>query len=51
MIYIPGGAGNKIEQQSLEANAFYDNIMRWATKNGMVGVQRQPSSIRGSAGP
>ena len=43
-IYIPGGAGNKIEQQDREANAFYDNIGRWATKNGMVGVlmQRHP---------
>src|SRR5438105_4668828 len=44
LIYVPGGAGNKIEQQVREANAFYDNIGRWATKNGMVGVlvQRHP---------
>jgi hypothetical protein len=44
LIYVPGGAGNKIEQQAREANAFYDNIGRWATKNGMVGVtvQRHP---------
>ena len=41
LIYVPGGAGNKIEQQSKDANAFYDNIMRWATKNGMVGVNMQ----------
>jgi len=41
LMYIPGGAGNKIEQQDREANAFYDNIMRWATKNGMVGVNMQ----------
>ncbi len=41
LIYVPGGAGNKIEQQDREANAFYDNIMRWATKNGMVGVNMQ----------
>lgn len=43
-IYVPGGAGNKIEQQDREANAFYDNIGRWATKNGMVAVlmQRHP---------
>ena len=27
-IYVPGGAGNKIEQQDREANAFYDNIGR-----------------------
>lgn len=45
-IYVAGGAGNKIEQQVREANAFYDNIGRWAAKNGMVGVliQRHPGS-------
>ena len=44
VMYIAGGAGNKIEQQDREANAFYDNIGRWATKNGTVGVlmQRHP---------
>ncbi len=44
LIYVAGGAGNKIEQQVREGNAFYDNIARWATKNGMVGVlvQRHP---------
>jgi predicted MFS family arabinose efflux permease len=44
VIYVPGGGGNKIEQQVREGNAFYDNIGRWATKNGMVGVlmQRHP---------
>src|SRR3972149_6848153 len=44
IIYVPGGGGNKIEQQAREANAFYDNIGRWAIKNGMVGVtvQRHP---------
>ncbi len=41
LIYVPGGAGNKIEQQAREANAFYDNIGRWATENGMVGVLLQ----------
>ncbi len=51
-MYIPGGAGNKIEQQDREANAFYDNIMRWATKNGMVGVnmQRHPGPDWDSGG-
>ncbi len=46
LIYVPGGAGNKIEQQVRESNAFYDNIGRWATKNGMVGVliQRHPGT-------
>jgi hypothetical protein len=52
LMYIPGGAGNKIEQQDREANAFYDNIMRWATKNGMVGVdmQRHPGPDWDSGG-
>jgi hypothetical protein len=46
LMYVPGGAGNKTEQQDREANAFYDNIARWATKNGMVGVlmQRHPGA-------
>jgi BD-FAE protein len=46
LIYVPGGAGNKIEQQAREGNAFYDNIGRWAAKNGMVGVtvQRHPGA-------
>jgi hypothetical protein len=45
LIYVPGGAGNKIEQQNREANAFYDNIGRWAVKNNMIGVtmQRHPA--------
>jgi hypothetical protein len=41
LIYVPGGPGNKIELQDKEANAFYDNIGRWATKNGMVYVNVQ----------
>src|SRR5262245_18233495 len=41
LIYVPGGAGNKIEQQAPEGNAFYDNIGRWATENEMVGVTMQ----------
>jgi triacylglycerol lipase len=43
-IFVPGGGGNKVEQQVREGNAFYDNIGRWAAKNGMVGVtvQRHP---------
>jgi triacylglycerol lipase len=36
LIFIPGGAGNKIEQQSVESNMFYDNIGKWAADNGMV---------------
>ena len=44
LIYVPGGAGNKIEQQAREANAFYDNIGRWAVNNDMIAVtmQRHP---------
>jgi Carboxylesterase family len=41
LIYVPGGAGNKIEQQNREANAFYDNIGRWAVKNNMIAVTMQ----------
>src|SRR5579871_1445933 len=29
LLYVPGGQGNKTEQQVPEANAFYDNIGRW----------------------
>ncbi len=44
LMYISGGQGNKTEQQVPEANAFYDNIGRWGTRNGMVVVtmQRHP---------
>jgi hypothetical protein len=44
LMYVPGGGGNKTEQQDREANAFYDNNGRWGTKNGMVVVlmQRHP---------
>jgi hypothetical protein len=46
LIYVPGGQGNKIEQQAREGNAFYDNIGRWAVKNNMIGVtmQRHPGA-------
>jgi Carboxylesterase family len=46
LIYVPGGAGNKIEIQNKESNAFYDNIGRWATKHGMVAItmQRHPGT-------
>lgn len=47
LIYVPGGVGNKIEIQDKEANAFYDNIGRWATKNGMVGVNMQRHASAG----
>jgi triacylglycerol lipase len=43
LIYVSGGAGNK-RQGGPNGDAFYDNVMLWATKNGMVGVnmQRRP---------
>jgi acetyl esterase/lipase len=43
LIYLSGGAGNK-QQGGPNGEAFYDNIMVWAVKNGMVGVnmQRRP---------
>jgi len=45
LIYVSGGAGNKISGGP-NGDVFYDNIMLWATKNGMVGVnmQRRPGS-------
>jgi len=46
LIFVPGGAGNKTEIQDREANAFYDNIGRWATENGMVGVLMQRKASR-----
>src|SRR6185437_4395665 len=41
LIYVPGGAGNKIEIQNKAANALYDNIGRWGTQNGLVVVLMQ----------
>ena len=43
LIYVSGGAGNK-QQGGPNGDAFYDNVMLWAVKNGMVGVnmQRRP---------
>jgi len=40
LIYVAGGAGNKIEPVP-NGDAFYDNIMLWAVKNGMTGVNVQ----------
>jgi len=51
LIYVPGGQGNKIEIQNKEANAFNDNIMRWATENGMVGVMMQRHGAAPGAPP
>ena len=43
LIYLSGGAGNK-QQGGPNGAAFYDNIMVWAVKNGMVGVNMQRRS-------
>ena len=40
LIYVSGGAGNKMEPVP-DGDAFYDNIMLWAVKNGMTGVNVQ----------
>ncbi|MEP6961397.1 MAG: hypothetical protein ABI995_04930 [Acidobacteriota bacterium] len=40
LIYVSGGAGNKL-QGGPNGDVFYDNIMLWAVKNGMVGVNTQ----------
>jgi triacylglycerol lipase len=40
LIYVSGGAGNKTEPVP-DGDAFYDNIMLWAVKNGMTGVNVQ----------
>ena len=43
LIYVSGGAGNKL-QGGPNGDVFYDNVMLWAVKSGMVGVnmQRRP---------
>jgi len=40
LIFVSGGQGNKIEGPP-DGDAFYDNIMLWAVKNGMAGVNMQ----------
>jgi hypothetical protein len=40
LIYVSGGAGNKL-QGGPNGDVFYDNVMLWAVKNGMVGVNMQ----------
>ena len=47
LVYVPGGAGNKIEIQDKSANAFYDNIGRFATEHDMVGVLMQRKASTG----
>lgn len=40
LIYVSGGTGNKL-QGGPNGDVFYDNVMVWAVKNGMVGVNMQ----------
>ncbi len=40
LIYVSGGAGNKL-QGGPNGDVFYDNVMLWAVKSGMVGVNMQ----------
>lgn len=40
LVFVSGGQGNKIEPPP-DGDAFYDNIMLWAVKNGMTGVNMQ----------
>jgi hypothetical protein len=40
LIYIPGGNGDKLHPPP-DGDAFYDNVMVWAVKNGMVGINMQ----------
>ena len=40
LIFVSGGAGDKIVSGP-DGDAFYDNIMLWAVKNGMTGVNMQ----------
>ena len=40
LIYVSGGGGDK-KVNGPDGDAFYDNIMLWAVKNGMTGVNVQ----------
>src|SRR5437867_2399311 len=40
LVYVSGGGGDKIVSGP-DGDAFYDNIMLWAVKNGMTGVNMQ----------
>jgi len=40
LIFVPGGPGNRIEGGT-NGDIFYDNVLLWAARNGMVGVNMQ----------
>jgi hypothetical protein len=43
LVYVSGGGGDK-RVNGPDGDAFYDNIMLWAVKNGMTGVNMQRRS-------
>jgi triacylglycerol lipase len=49
LIYVSGGAGDKTVSGP-DGDAFYDNIMLWALKNGMTGVNMQRRGGLGGGG-
>ena len=60
LIFVSGGAGNRKEGPppagpvAEGGDAFYDNIMLWAVKNGMIGVnmeRRAAGAARGAGAP
>jgi len=60
LIFVSGGAGNRKEGPppagpvAEGGDAFYDNIMLWAVKNGMIGVnmeRRAGGGARGGGAP
>ena len=49
LIYVSGGGGDK-KVNGPDGDAFYDNIMLWALKNGMTGVNMQRRGGLGGGG-
>src|SRR5499426_106805 len=49
LIYVSGGGGDK-RVSGPDGDAFYDNIMLWALKNGMMGVNMQRRGGLGGGG-
>src|SRR5678816_1124787 len=49
LIYVSGGGGDK-RVNGPDGDAFYDNIMLWALKNGMTGVNMQRRGGLGGGG-
>jgi triacylglycerol lipase len=49
LVYVSGGAGDK-KVNGPDGEPFYDNIMLWAVKNGMTGVNTQRRGGFGGGG-